>query len=256
MKKKWYAGLIVIMMWMPVRLLAWGKEGHQLVARLAMYQLSPETRAKVLQALNGMTPEAASTWMDDVRRDTAYRYTASWHYINIEKDSSYHPGPGANVINALNDAYRQLQHKDTLSPERERFDVLVLFHLCGDLLQPLHVGYGADKGGNDMQVNFEGKGTNLHSVWDSRIIDDQHIGFSDLQDTTKAPSKRSIRKLRRQKIDFVKYLQEGRSYLPEVYGFEGHTLDESYMQKNKPLVEEQLQTAGKLLAACLEHAFR
>ncbi len=240
---------------MPFRLLAWGKQGHNLVAQLAMYQLSPETRAKVLQVLNGMTPDAASTWMDDVRRDTAYKYTAPWHYINIEKDSSYHLGPGGNVINALNNAYTELQHRDTLNPEREKFDLLVLFHLCGDLLQPLHVGYGVDKGGNDVQVNFDGKGTNLHSVWDSRIIEDQHIGFADLQDTTKAPTKRSFRKLRKQKIDFVKWLKEGRSYLPEVYAFEGHKLDESYMQKNKPLVEEQLQDGGKLLAACLEHLY-
>jgi hypothetical protein len=254
MKRKLCIGIILMASLLPLRLLAWGKVGHQLVAQLAMHQLSQEAKARVLQILNGMTPEQAATWMDDIRRDTAYRYTASWHFINVEKDSSYHPSSANNIINALNKAYTELQ-TDTLSAERAKFDLLVIFHLCGDLLQPLHVGYGVDKGGNDVQVNFNGKGTNLHHIWDTEIIENQNITLTDLQDTTKAPTKRSIRKLRKQKIDFVKNLKEGRRFLPEVYSFEGHKLDESYMQKNKALVEEQLQDGGKLLAACLEHLF-
>jgi hypothetical protein len=220
-----------------------------------MHQLSPQTRERVLQILDGMTAEEAGPWMDNVRRDTAYRYTAPMHFINIEKGSNYQPSAEVNIMNALNNAYTELQHKDTLSPAQLKLDVLMLFHLCGDLMQPLHVGYGTDKGGNDMQVNFEGKGTNLHSIWDSKIIENQHITLGDLQDSTQAPTKRSIRKLRRQKIDFEKWLIESRSFLPQVYAFEGHQLDESYMQKNKALVEAQLQDGGKLLAACLEHLF-
>jgi hypothetical protein len=248
-------GLIgLLLSGLPGQVWAWGRQGHHLVAQLAMHQVSPQARERVLQILNGMTPEAASTWMDDVRRDTAYRYTAPWHYINIEKDSSYRPGPGSNVINALQQAFAELK-QDTTSLERQRFDVLVLFHLCGDLLQPLHVGYGNDKGGNDTQVNYKGRGTNLHSIWDSGIIEADSISLSNLIDTTQAPTKKSLRKLRRSKVDFVKELKAGRKYLPDVYDFEGARLDDAYMQKNKPVVIADLQEGGRLLAACLEQLF-
>ncbi|RZK30676.1 MAG: S1/P1 Nuclease, partial [Hymenobacter sp.] len=66
----------------PCRLLAWGREGHQLVAKLAMMQLSESTKQKVLKILGDMTPEQASTWMDEVRSTPDYKYTAPWHYAD------------------------------------------------------------------------------------------------------------------------------------------------------------------------------
>ena len=160
---------------LPFRLLAWGHTGHQLVAELAMHQLSDATRVKVERILNGMTPAQAGSWMDEVRSDAQYKYTAPWHFVNIDAGQSYKPAPGGDIITALNKAYTELQHIEDLTQEQVKFDVLVLFHLCGDLMQPLHVGYGSDKGGNTYQVHYNGKGTNLHSVWDSRIIESQGI---------------------------------------------------------------------------------
>ena len=43
--------------------------------------------------------------------------------------------------------------------------------LVGDLHQPLHVGENHDNGGNDLQVRWFDRGSNLHLVWDSGIID-------------------------------------------------------------------------------------
>ncbi|ORZ37239.1 phospholipase C/P1 nuclease domain-containing protein [Catenaria anguillulae PL171] len=42
-------------------------------------------------------------------------------------------------------------------------------HLVGDVSQPLHAS-DFKKGSNDVTVNFEGVATNLHFVWDSRVI--------------------------------------------------------------------------------------
>ena len=125
-----------------------------------------------------------------------------------------------------------------------KFDVLVLFHLCGDLLQPLHVGYGSDKGGNTYQVNYNGKGTNLHSVWDSRIIESQDVTLTSLQGGSKP----------KVKVDFMEWMSEGRALLSQVYAVNGHKLDDSYMQKNKAVVIIQLKDGGALLAACLQMA--
>ncbi len=49
----------------------------------------------------------------------------------------------------------------------------------GDLHQPLHMGYGNDKGGNKMQINYNFRGTNLHSLWDSGIIEYKKIILPD-----------------------------------------------------------------------------
>jgi hypothetical protein len=46
-----------------------------------------------------------------------------------------------------------------------------VIHLVGDLHQPLHVGDNGDRGGNDTRVRFFTRGSNMHRVWDSGIID-------------------------------------------------------------------------------------
>ena len=53
-------------------------------------------------------------------------------------------------------------------------------HLVGDLHQPLHVGKCCDKGGNDVKVTWFGKPTNLHAVWDSALVDEEQLSFTEL----------------------------------------------------------------------------
>jgi S1/P1 Nuclease len=57
------------------------------------------------------------------------------------------------------------------SVEERRFALRFLVHLVEDLHMPLHVGENHDKGGNDLQVRWFDRGSNLHRVWDSGIID-------------------------------------------------------------------------------------
>ncbi len=65
--------------------LAWGHAGHQMAAELAMSMLSDATQAKVEHVLNGMTPTEADTRMDDIRDDPKHKYTAPWHFVNLNK---------------------------------------------------------------------------------------------------------------------------------------------------------------------------
>ena len=53
-------------------------------------------------------------------------------------------------------------------------------HLVGDLHQPLHVGKCCDKGGNDVKVTWFGKRPNLHAVWDSALVDEEQLSFTEL----------------------------------------------------------------------------
>ena len=64
----------------------------------------------------------------------------------------------------------------------------LLVHFVGDLHQPLHLGKKEDKGGNDIDILWFGKKSNLHRLWDSDIIDSSKFSFSELSQNLPAIS--------------------------------------------------------------------
>ena len=54
-----------------------------------------------------------------------------------------------------------------------------LVHLVGDIHQPLHVGKNRDLGGNKITVLFFSEKANIHSVWDSRIIEHENLSYTE-----------------------------------------------------------------------------
>jgi hypothetical protein len=177
----------------------------------------------------------------------------SWHYVNIEKGKQYTTTKDDNIVNALNKAISELEHKDKLSEEQIRTDLLVIFHLVGDLHQPLHTGYETDKGGNTVQVSFMGHHSNLHKIWDSEIIEKEHISTDDCLALCRNFSKQQIDQLRT--INVESWLQQPRSLLADVYTFSHSNIDKQYVDKNKAVVEQQLLIAGIRLSAVLQRVF-
>ena len=74
-----------------------------------------------------------------------------------------------NIVNELNKVIGELGKAETLTDANIQTDLLILLHLIGDLHQPLHDGYGIDKGGNTVQVSFMGKGSNC-LLYTSRCV--------------------------------------------------------------------------------------
>jgi hypothetical protein len=63
-------------------------------------------------------------------------------------------------------------------------------HLVGDIHQPMHAGYAHDKGGNDFQLQFGNRGTNLHSLWDSGMLNTRKLddaGYLPVLQSQRAP---------------------------------------------------------------------
>ncbi len=62
--------------------------------------------------------------------------------------------------------------------------------------QPCHVGDNNDKGGNQTQVRFFDRGTNMHRLWDTDMIeragDTEDFWLADLAelDTAREPRRR------------------------------------------------------------------
>jgi hypothetical protein len=153
--------------------LAWGHLEHRASALLAEARLTPAARAVVLELLEpGESLAEASTWADEVRR--ARPGSGSWHYVNVpitepEYSPQFAPRRG-DVVGKVEQF--ALVVADRSAPRARRREALkFLVHLVQDLHQPVHVGDRGDRGGNDLQVRFFGKGSNLHRVWDSGLIE-------------------------------------------------------------------------------------
>src|SRR5256885_1050309 len=163
----------------------WGPEGHNLVARLAAVRLTPAAAAKVAEILGpGVTLASISTWADQVRPSRTE--TGPWHYIDIPIDKVHLDmqrdcPKGVCVIAKIEDFEKVLAAPET--PPKERKEALMfIVHFVGDMHQPLHCSDNKDKGGNGVKVDFFGKPSNLHTVWDSGLLG--RLGTEDTMFTT------------------------------------------------------------------------
>jgi hypothetical protein len=220
---------------------AWGKKGHAIVAEIAFHYLDSTDKVKIMSYLQGMTIEDAANWMDEVKANAKYSYTASWHYINIPKGGLYVPTDKPNIVNALNATYDDLKTNQDLKGGEISLDLLILIHLTGDIQQPLNTGYTEDKGGHDYQVSFLGKSTNLHTVWDSEIVESAHISLDDCLKIADQMKEIPVGNV-------VDWMNESRSLVANAYP-SAHKINQAYVDARVPVIEKQLALAGIRLAA-------
>jgi hypothetical protein len=235
---------------------AWGWLGHRLVAALAWQQLQPEVRAEIETLLAGEAEASLpgiANWADQLRENDPDlgRRSARWHYVNIaEHDCAYDAAracPGGDcVVGAIREQAAILA--DRSRPREERLQALkFVVHFVGDVHQPLHAGYGHDKGGNTVQVRFDGDGSNLHRLWDSGLLHS-----ADLDEAA-----------------WLQRLGEGPHYVPGKGdaadwarnscrialqpGFypSQPVIDDGYVRTWRPVAERQLERGGAHLAALL-----
>ncbi|HEY0170108.1 MAG TPA: S1/P1 nuclease [Pyrinomonadaceae bacterium] len=184
--------------------LAWHDTGHMVVAQVAYLRLTPAAKARVDSLLvtqqgrrplihlcaGYYTPETCektydpveiAVWMDDFRGDSLTDEYAPWHYVDFRPIWDGIPertNVGAepeNVLSRLNWAINTLR-KSTGSAKRDAETLGFLYHMVGDVHQPLHAAtrYSAsnpngDAGGNGFRIQMppEARISNLHAFWDA-----------------------------------------------------------------------------------------
>ncbi len=175
--------------------MVWGGEGHRIVCEIAWQRLSPAART-MIATIRAADPDSTASfvesclWADRVR-GTTHRYTSSYHYINIPAgvagveptrdcgDQEKRCAPWA-IRN-----YAEVLADPRSSPIYRAEALKFLAHFVGDLHQPLHAGRPEDLGGNHVKVDFFGRRTqagdslNLHTIWDSSILDWAHLIWPD-----------------------------------------------------------------------------
>jgi hypothetical protein len=124
----------------------------------------------------------AARWPDDIRTQDKAQNTPSWHYINnLPFKPDGQPGSvqirdpePVNILTALAENENVVKS----DPERKAIALAWLFHLVGDVHQPLHaaqvftVDYpNGDRGGNQIciRVTPAGRPMPLHRFWDGMI---------------------------------------------------------------------------------------
>jgi nuclease S1 len=155
---------------------AWGRLGHRVISRIAENNLNPKAKAAIAELLEpGESLGDASTWADENRG--RLRKTAPWHYVDVPLDepkydkkwSADDPKKGC-VVDKINEFRATLKDK-TKTVEERRFALRFLIHCVEDMHMPMHVGDNQDRGGNDSQVRFFDRGTNMHRLWDTDMIE-------------------------------------------------------------------------------------
>lgn len=177
MKKHLALGVIFIFI-SQINLFAWGQTGHRVVGEIAWQHLTKKAKKNVQRILQDESLAMCSNYMDFIKSDPHYDSLGPWHYCTISEGDSYHNHPEeGDVIMAINNYLTELE--TGIYSVNEAFALKCLVHLVGDIHQPLHVGNGLDRGGNDVKLEFFYEKTNLHRIWDSDLIDHQQLSYSD-----------------------------------------------------------------------------
>jgi hypothetical protein len=260
----------------PARVLAWGVEGHRLVARIALSQMTPAAKDAVNRLLGAEDFVTISTWADEVRSKRPETY--NWHFVDIpygeKKYDAARDCPrsekGDCIIAELVRAEQTM--RDHARSDDDRREALKFFiHFMGDLHQPLHAIDNHDKGGNDVHAAIEGhppasgrNNPNLHAAWDSVLPDQRGLAepayavwLIDAVDVHPLPAGRT---------DYVAWALESHRLAEEsVYVYPGFhvggpgaevvQLDAAYQMKAHDVIDLQLERAGVRLARILNSIF-
>jgi hypothetical protein len=188
----------------PVPASAWNIPGHMLsgiIAYQVIRQENPKSIEKVKAVLVRHTwytnqwrarlqdvPVAdrglvlfmqASRWADDIRTQDKAQNRPSWHYVNLPFKPEGQPAAvqirepePVNILTAMTENENVVKKES--DGERKAIALAWLFHLVGDIHQPLHtaqlftVDYPqGDRGGNEIciQVTQAGQPMDLHRFW-------------------------------------------------------------------------------------------
>jgi S1/P1 Nuclease len=241
----------------------YGVTGHRVVAEIAQRHLAKKTLRELRELIGGEGLAYWSNWPDFIKSDTTGTWKAAdrWHYVNLTANQARATFADSLKGFAPPNLYTQIpamiaQVKDkTLPLEKRRQALYFLVHFIGDLHQPLHVGRPEDLGANRINVMWFDKKTNLHSVWDSDLVNFQQYSFTEYATVLNVVDK-----------DRVKELQQGTL---EDWFFESHTQANNIYQRSpndsnlgyrynylfQAVLEDQLLKGGLRLARVLNEAF-
>ncbi|MDR2556159.1 MAG: S1/P1 nuclease [Bacteroidales bacterium] len=203
MIKKFFFPLLFLA---PFIVFGWGKTGHRTIAQMGQNLLSEDVQDKITATLSGSNLAMVANWADEIRSDKKYNYVSNWHYTNLDKNLTREEYDKIalkqnngqvlfrvySIAQTLHNRQKgELQSvqsglpentgnkKDDVCQENDTVLLKLLVHFVGDMHQPLHLGRYEDLGANKIYVKWFGQKTNLHSVWDNKIISIETLSYTE-----------------------------------------------------------------------------
>lgn len=251
--------ILSLLLLLPVTSMAWGPKGHDIVASIAESHLSRKAQKRIERCLDGRSMVHVANWMDNASHTAEYAHTKTWHYCNIdEEEQSYAASrkeAAGDVVVAIESIAARLKSGE-LTAEEERDELMMLIHLVGDLHSPMHAGHKCDLGGNRVSVRFFGQSTNLHSAWDSDIIEAAHKwSYTEWREAINRADKSTKREIVAGSPR--EWVEQSVALAAEIYRHTppGTNISYDYIAHFTPIIEQQLLRGGLRLAALLEEIY-
>ncbi len=238
---------------------SFGVTGHRVVAEIAENHLSGKAKRHLKKIIGDQKLAYWANWPDFIKSDTTgvWKHTDQWHYVNISPQDNFksfsdslQAQAGPNLYTQIKTLSAQIKDKNTPAKDRE-IALRFLIHLVGDSSQPMHVGRAEDLGGNRIKIKFFGENTNLHSLWDSKLIDFQKYSYSEYSALLDVKSKEEVKQIQAGTLE--EWLYDSHQSANRIYA--NTVMDVSYAYdynyKFADLMERQLLYGGLRLAKIL-----
>ena len=268
MKKILVAAMSMIMLLSSISAFGWGPKGHDVVAAIAEQHLTKKAKKAIDEILDGKSIVYYSSWMDNIQNspywENGYNKTKTWHYANVDKGHTYQTmskNEAGDVITGLEFLTKELtENYDNLTDSTRADYVKMIVHMVGDMHCPMHAGRLSDRGGNGTKVKWFGQNTNLHSIWDSKMIDSarkwSYSEWVDQLDRTDKKFKSSV--MRGTYEEWFKETVEGAASIYEYVesmGKDNPNLSYQFVYDFSHLLEDRLLVGGYRLAYVLNMIF-
>lgn len=235
----------------------WGQVGHYVTGEIAEHYLTDTAEERVKEILGTTSMHLATVWMDDIRSDSDYDYTYTWHWTTIPDGMTYEEyeqEEDGDIIWALETLIEELKSGD-LEESEEREKLKMVMHMIGDIHQPMHVGNGDDRGGNDVRVQWMGDNSNLHRVWDTNMLMSLDLSYSEMaEDLLLLATDEKVASWQQNSVRDWAY--ESMSYRDQTYDLpDDLRLGYEYRYENRSLLFERLLKAGVRMAGVLNDIY-
>ena len=253
--------IISLFFYLPFASNAWGVLGHRIVGQIADSYLTPTAKKEIAKILGNESIAISANWADFIKSDSTMSYLSPWHYVDVKGGLSYAEFKTYFKNDTIADAYtklnfliKELKNKN-LPMDKKAMYLKLVIHIVGDIHQPLHVGHPEDKGGNDIKVSWFNAPTNLHSVWDSRLIDMQQLSYTEYTAAINHTTTSQRKTLQKQPL--IDWLYQTYQIAGKVYADikPDEKLGFQYNYKFIDILNQQLVKGGVHLAGLLNEIF-
>ncbi|MGG5576526.1 S1/P1 nuclease [Myroides sp. C15-4] len=240
---------------------AWGTTGHRVIAEIAERNLNKKAKKELQKIIGNQQLAYWANWPDFIKSDPTWKFADSWHYLNMPGnlsraafDQELANSTDENLYKRALVLMEELKN-NTLTLEEKQQKLYFLIHIIGDAHQPLHIGRSEDLGGNRIKVEWFRKSTNLHSLWDSALVDFDKYSYTEYATVLDVHGKKHNTALVSGTLEdwiFDSYTSANTIYNSAE---ENESLSYRYHFDFKDTVEEQLLKGGLRLAKLLNELY-